>query len=377
MLLMVEENCSYGCGTEGSSAETGCCQTNDATNARIEPWVTGTIATPAGVIPRIASELRFTDILGSWKARWNIGRMNYKIAPGLYGVGNPNAAAPVLVTANYKMTFDCLRSQLGGRDLWILVLDTKGINVWCAAGKGTFGTGELVQRIAKVNMSEIVSHRNLILPQLGAPGVTALEVFRLSDFKVIYGPVRANDLPEFLDAGCKATTKMREVRFGWRNRLAVIPVELVNAFKPALIWFIILFFLNWLAVGAITFGGLIRYTAVNYIPYLGAILLGTVLVPLLLPVIPGRAFAWKGWLVGLLWAMGYIALTSPQSWGGITAYLLLLPAIASFLAMNFTGASTYTSLSGVVAEMKLAVPFQLVTAGLGFLFLVARAFVKF
>lgn len=374
---MVEENCSYGCGTKGSSAKTGCCQTNDATNARIEPWVTGTIATPAGVIPRIASELRFTDILGSWKARWNIGRMNYKIAPGLYGVGNPNAAAPVLVTANYKMTFDCLRSQLGGRDLWILVLDTKGINVWCAAGKGTFGTGELVQRIAKVNMSEIVSHRNLILPQLGAPGVTALEVFGLSGFKVIYGPVRANDLPEFLDAGCKATTEMREVRFGWRNRLAVIPVELVNAFKPALIWFIILFFLNWLAVGAITFGGLIRYTAVNYIPYLGAILLGTVLVPLLLPVIPGRAFAWKGWLVGLLWAMGYIALTSPQSWGGITAYLLLLPAIASFLAMNFTGASTYTSLSGVVAEMKLAVPFQLVTAGLGFLFLVARAFVKF
>jgi hypothetical protein len=378
---MVEEKAastgSCGCGAQASPAGTGCCQTINAPNARVEPWVSGAIATPTGSIPRIASELRFTDILGSWKARWNIGRMDYQIAPGLYGVGNPDATAPVLVTANYKMTFDRLRSQLAGRDLWILVLDTKGINVWCAAGKGTFGTGELVRRIAQVNLGEIVAHRNLILPQLGAPGVAAPEVLKLSGFKVIYGPVRANDLPGFLDSGSKATAKMREVRFGWRDRLVLIPIELVNTFKPALIWFMILFFLNWLAVGAVTFGGLIRYTAVNYLPYLGAILSGAVLVPLLLPVIPGRAFAWKGWLVGFLWAMGYIALNAPQSWGGVTVYLLLLPAIASFLAMNFTGASTYTSLSGVVKEMKLAVPFQLVAAGLGIFFLVVRTFVKF
>jgi hypothetical protein len=378
---MVEEKaasaCSCGCGGKTSPAGTGCCQTNDAQNTRIESWVSGAIATPAGAIPQITSELRFTDILGSWKARWNISRMDYKIVPGLYEVGNPDATAPVLVTANYKMTFDRLRSQLAGRNLWILVLDTKGINVWCAAGKGTFGTGELVQRIAQVNLGAIVAHRNLILPQLGAPGVAAPEVLKFSGFKVIYGPVRANDLPKFLDTGCKATTEMRKVHFGWRDRLVLIPVELVNAFKPALIWFIILFFLNWLEVGAITFGGLIRHTVVNYLPYLGAILSGAALVPLLLPVVPGRAFAWKGWLVGFLWAMGYITLTAPQSWGGITVYLLLLPAIASFLAMNFTGASTYTSLSGVVKEMKLAVPFQLVSAGLGMLFLLVWTFVKF
>jgi hypothetical protein len=140
---MVEEKAasaySCGCDAKTSPAGTGCCQTNDAKNTRIEPWVKGAIATPAGAIPRIASELCFTDILGSWKARWNIGRMDYKVAPGIYGVGNPDATAPVLVTANYKMTFDRLRSQLAGRDLWILVLDTKGINVWCAAGKGPLG----------------------------------------------------------------------------------------------------------------------------------------------------------------------------------------------------------------------------------------------
>ena len=73
--------------------------------------------------------------------------MDYRVEPGLYAVGSPTADSPVLVSANYKMSFDRLRSALPGVDAWILVLDTKGINVWCAAGKGTFGTDELVRRI--------------------------------------------------------------------------------------------------------------------------------------------------------------------------------------------------------------------------------------
>ena len=82
-------------------------------------------------------------------------------------------------------------SALAGVDAWILVLDTKGINVWCAAGKGTFGTGELVHRIGSVGLAGIVSHRKIIVPQLGAPGVSWPEVLRRSGFTVEYGPVRA------------------------------------------------------------------------------------------------------------------------------------------------------------------------------------------
>jgi acetyl-CoA decarbonylase/synthase complex subunit gamma len=45
----------------------------------------------------------------------------------------------------------------------------------------------------------------------------------------------------------------------------------------------------------------------------------------------------------------------------------MIPAVASFLGMNFTGASTYTSLSGVRREMRVAVPLQILgaVAGLG------------
>jgi CO dehydrogenase/acetyl-CoA synthase gamma subunit (corrinoid Fe-S protein) len=75
--------------------------------------------------------------------RWGIGRHRYRIEPGLYAVGTPGSDSPVLVTANYKMSFDALRRELGGLDAWILVLETDGINVWCAAGKGTFGTEEV------------------------------------------------------------------------------------------------------------------------------------------------------------------------------------------------------------------------------------------
>jgi acetyl-CoA decarbonylase/synthase complex subunit gamma len=134
--------------------------------------------------------------------------------------------SPVFVSANFKMSCDCLRSALDGRDGWILVLDTKGINVWCAAGKGTFGAGELVGRILDTRLSDLVTPRKLIVPQLGAPGIAAHEVRKATGFTVRYGPVRAIDLPPFLDSGLKASGEMRRVTFPVGDRLALVPVEL-------------------------------------------------------------------------------------------------------------------------------------------------------
>ena len=191
--------------------------------------------TPSGEIPQISTSLTFRDTVGSWKARWGINRMNYTVPPGLYGVGNPEAASPVLVTANYKMTLDRLRKELAGLDAWVLVLDTRGINVWCAAGKGTFGTEELVKRINLAGLNKLVSHGTVILPQLGAPGVAAHEVKRRTGFKVVYGPVRASDIKDFLRAGMKATAKMRTVSFGFMDRLILTPIELTGMWKPVVL----------------------------------------------------------------------------------------------------------------------------------------------
>lgn len=288
--------------------------------------------------------------------------MHYTVEPGLYAIGNPDDLSPVMVTANYKMSFDKLRKALAGFNAWILVLDTKGINVWCSAGKGTFGTEELVRRIESCGLDQVVSHRTLILPQLAAPGVAAHEVKRLSGFKVIYGPIRAEDLPAFLDAGLKATPEMRVKTFPLQERAGLIPVELVAAIKGGFFLSLVLFLISFFIRGNWSFA--LHQTLTSAQAILVGIFSGAILTPILLPWLPGRAFSLKGASAGGLATILYLWLqwSNPMTLAGQMerlAWVLIIPALSAFLAMNFTGASTYTSLSGVKKEMRLALPLQI------------------
>ncbi len=334
-------------------------------------WSDGFIRTVAGDVPRARTELTFRDRIGSFNARWGIGRMDYRVAPGLYAAGNPGAGSPVLVSANYKMSFDRLRSALAGRDAWILVLDTDGINVWCAAGKGTFGTDEIVRRVREGALDRIVSHRTLVVPQLGAPGVSAHEVRRQSGFRVEYGPVRAEDVPACLDAGMKATPDMRKVRFGLRDRTVLIPVELVKGGKYALLIAFAFLLLGGLGRDGYSLAGMATTGFSGAVVVLGVFLSGVILGPVLLPWLPGRAFSVKGAGLGLglavgLWRYAHFKPGMSMTPLHAAAWLILAPALASFVVMNFTGATTFTSLSGVRREMRFAVPFQAGAAIVGF-----------
>lgn len=306
--------------------------------------------------------------------------MNYIIDPGLYAMGKPDEKSPVLVTANYKLSFDKLRKELPGRNLWILVLDTKGINVWCSAGKGTFGTTELVGRIESSGLGQIISHRALILPQLSGPGVAAHQVKKLSGFKVIYGPIRSKDLPAFLDNGFKATAEMRLKTFATWERIVLIPIELVEALKAGVIIILGLFLLSFLGRLGGGWANALSHGLFSALAILTAILAGAVLTPILLPWLPGRAFSLKGLCLGLLAA---VVLTASR-WGDwitiagrleIIAWFLLIPALSAYLAMNFTGASTYTSLSGVRKEMRWALPLQISAAIVGLILWLGSQFV--
>ena len=92
-------------------------------------FVDSFIDTPIGPVPRVKTSLERSDAAGTISARLGMRRDQYKIAPGLYAVGEPGPDSPVLVTANYKLTFDTLRRALISFDGWILVIDTRGINV--------------------------------------------------------------------------------------------------------------------------------------------------------------------------------------------------------------------------------------------------------
>jgi hypothetical protein len=302
-------------------------------------------------IPQIGTTFTIRDRMGAWKARWGINRMHYLVPAGLYAVGEPGPEAPVVVTANYKMSYDLVRRELEGRNVWLLVLETFGINVWCAAGKGTFGTDELVQRIAKSGLAKVVQHRRLILPILGAPGVAAHEVKKRSGFSVAYGTVRASDLPEYLDNGGVTTPGMRQLTFNWYDRLVLIPVELVLLLKPVSLTGAAVYLAAVLLAGE-------SAAALALAAYLGAVFTGTALAPLLLPLLPSKSFAIKGAVAGVAYSAALYALAGGANWGlPLTlAAFLALPALSAFYTLNFTGCTTYTSRSGVKLEMRMGIP---------------------
>jgi hypothetical protein len=313
---------------------------------------------PAGGHQRTTADYTASDRLAAWKARWGINRMAYRVNPGLYALGSPGSESPVFATASYKLSFDALRRNLKGVNAWLLVLDTKGINVWCAAGKGTFGTLELTRSIRETGLEELVSRRDIVLPQLGAPGVSAHKVKAYTGFSVVYGPVRAEDLPEYLRLGGKASPEMRRVRFNFFDRLILAPVQLVYYGKYFLPVSLLLYFFGFKTDAVLT---------------AGALLAGTVLVPALLPWLPGRSFAVKSAAAGLVVAalVSYAGGLDPYQLG---ARALLYAAAASYIGLDFTGASTYTSLSGVKKEMRLAMPAQALAALAGLLMLISKRY---
>jgi hypothetical protein len=302
------------------------------------------------------STITFARRFDHFLARWGWKRESYRIEPGLFRLGNPDPDSPVFASANYTLSFDALRSALAGRDAWILVLDTKGINVWCAAGKGTFGTEELVRRIECTGLPAVVRHRKIIVPQLGAPGISWPEVMRKSKFLVVYGPVRAKDLPEYLRMH-KATPAMRRVEFPLRDRLVLTPVEFVHTALPMAVIAAIL----WSLAGPVA-----ALAAVS------AVLGGTVLFPALLPHIPTQDFSTKGLILGFIIAIPFALSfgTNPTlpAWAntaGAAAALLIMPAVVAYFALNFTGCTTFTSRTGVKKEIFRYIPAMALMAGIG------------
>jgi hypothetical protein len=299
-------------------------------------------------------------------ARMGWDRMGHKVVPGLYRLGSPTPESPVFVTCNYSLSFDALRSALEGMDAYILVLDTKGINVWCAAGKGTFGTEEIIKRIEETRLRELVQKRTIILPQLGAPGVNAHEVRRRSGFKVEYGPVLASDIKEYMKAH-EASAEMRRVRFPLRDRMVLVPVEIVNYLK------------FWLpaAVLLLLLGGLFGGLAVLIFA-----VFGLVLFPMLLPYLPTREFSSKGLILGALGGLlfvllqiqfGGLDLNVPGIIVALAEVLLMAPPIA-YVALNFTGSSPIASRTGVRREIFRYIPMFVIMLVIGVVLIAIAAF---
>ncbi len=322
-------------------------------------WTIGTVAAPGGSVFRVSSDWVRPDYIGMIRSRIGAFRMNYAVTPGLYAVGQPTKESDVFVTANYKLSFDILRRSLKGLNAWVLVLDTKSINVWCAAGKGTFGTDELVKRISEARLDAVVGHRRIILPQLGAVGVNAAAVQKKTGFRVSFGPVQARDIPAYVKAGYKKTAEMRTIRFPMLDRLVLTPMEINPAMKkyPWYAAAVLLLF------GLHPFGIVFKEAWFGGLPFLLmgliAVLAGAFLTPVLLPFVPFRSFAIKGWIVGLLLtlpAVQVLGIVDSRSRLLLATTYLFFPALSSYIALQFTGSTTYTGISGVNKELRFGIP---------------------
>lgn len=324
-------------------------------------YVENFIHTDTGAVPRIKTRLGWDDRFSTFYVRCGIKRYSYTVAPGLYGIGSPDKNSEVLVTANFKLSFDHLRKHLDGINAWILVLDTKGINVWCAAGKGTFSTKELIKRIKEASLEKIVDHKRVIVPQLGATGVSSGQTKKESGFRVIYGPVRAADIPAFLKNGRKADKKMRSVTFNFLERMILIPVEIQISLKPALITAAIIFIISGCGPGFFSFSLAFSRGMICLAALVAGIIAGVVIFPAMLPFLPFREFAAKGLIPGGVLGLGMIAAESSSIYSipGYVALFLFTVTVSSFLSMNFTGTTPFTSPSGVEKEMKRFIPIQL------------------
>ncbi len=138
---------------------------------------------------------------------------------GLVTIGSPNRNSPVLMTGNFRLTVERVKRAIEGIDAYLLIANSRGVNVWCAATGGLLTNHDVVSVLKTCGIDDLVDHRRVILPQLAATGIEGKFVEEKAGWRVIWGPVYAAAIPAFVRNGCKKTAEMREVSFPWPQRL--------------------------------------------------------------------------------------------------------------------------------------------------------------
>ncbi len=217
--------------------------------------------------------------------------------PGLRRVGNPDRSSPVIVTCNFELTVRKVIQTLkrDSIDAWLLVAPTKGINVWCAACGGHFTTDTVVSILKTSGIENMVDHRELILPQLSAPGVNVWALKERSGWKPRFGPVDIGHLTAYLENGKpRAEREYRRVRFDFKDRLVMGTNLGFNS---------LLFFILPLLIASIWVSGL-WWKSIPLL-FLLAVLNSTLVFRL-----PGRPGVRKGFSLGLLVSVVFVVIST-------------------------------------------------------------------
>jgi CO dehydrogenase/acetyl-CoA synthase gamma subunit (corrinoid Fe-S protein) len=117
---------------------------------------------------------------------------------GLIKIGQPDKNSPVLLTGNYHLTVLKVKRALKGQNVFLLVANSRGINVWCAAAGGHFTHHDVISALKLSDIENLADHRAVILPQLAACGIEAKTIQQRTGWKVKWGPVDIRDFHVYL-----------------------------------------------------------------------------------------------------------------------------------------------------------------------------------
>ncbi len=248
--------------------------------------------------------------------------------PGLRAIGAPGPDAPVLVTGNYTLTVRRLVSALRGRDVWLLVANSRGINVWCAAGGGHFTAHDVIAAVRAARLGERIDHRLLILPQLAATGIEPHQILEVTGFASRWGPARLEHLPEFLDRGCKVKKSHRVMRFpAWERA------------EMATMWAIPIAALAALVLAFVAGGRVAAVAAAAIV----AALYGVFLALPRVPIVGTAKWLTFGGAAGLatLAGTGALVLTGGAPANAVAALAVTLLATVAILSLDIAGTTPY------------------------------------
>lgn len=121
-----------------------------------------------------------------------------QIPGGLYSVGEPGPASPVLVTTNFSLTYYTVEGEVSASKVpaWIVVVDTEGTSVLTAWAADKFTPETIANTIKSCGVEEKVSHRKIILP--GGVAVLKGKLEENSGWEAIVGPREATGIPKLL-----------------------------------------------------------------------------------------------------------------------------------------------------------------------------------
>jgi len=144
---------------------------------------------------------------------------------GLYKIGKPDKNSIVIVTGNYDLTIRRVIRSLKKIDLWLLICDSRGINIWCSSLANHFNAEKIIEAINLTKLKVKINHRKLILPQLCAGNVLLKTIKEKTGFSCKFGPVKIKDLKKYLKE--PENTNIRKVTFNIIERLEMAAGTLV------------------------------------------------------------------------------------------------------------------------------------------------------